>query len=126
VFDQDSEPADDQLLVTAEEAARRLGLGRTTVYDLLARGMLPSVTIGRCRRVPVSSLRSFIDRLLGERSLNEHSRAIEQGLTDTALTYDQAASCQGCGVQRHREPEVTTGPRALSVFISQSTSSIGR
>jgi excisionase family DNA binding protein len=51
------------LLVTPEEAARRLSLGRTTVYELMASGELPSVTIGRCRRVPVSSLHSFVARL---------------------------------------------------------------
>jgi excisionase family DNA binding protein len=57
--------AGDQLLVTPREAARRLALGRTTVYDLIARGELESVVIGRCRRVPVSSLHEFVSRLIG-------------------------------------------------------------
>ena len=48
---------DSQLLVTPEEAARRLSVGRTTVYELMSTGELQSVNIGRCRRVPVSSLR---------------------------------------------------------------------
>jgi excisionase family DNA binding protein len=54
-----------ELLVTPEEAARRLALGRTTVYGLIARGELESVVIGRCRRIPVSSLRDFVVRLVG-------------------------------------------------------------
>ena len=32
---------DDQLLVTPEEAARRLSIGRTTVYELMASGEPP-------------------------------------------------------------------------------------
>ncbi|MGO9961940.1 MAG: helix-turn-helix domain-containing protein [Acidimicrobiales bacterium] len=55
----------DQLLVTPEEAARRLSVGRTTIYELMASGALQSVNIGRCRRVPVSSLSSFVNRLIG-------------------------------------------------------------
>ena len=61
---------DDQLLVTPEEAARRLSLGRTTVYELIASGEIHSVTIGRCRRVPVSELCSYVARLLED--VSEH------------------------------------------------------
>ena len=56
----------DQLLVTPEEAAHRLSVGRTTIYELMASGELRSVTIGRCRRVPVSSLSSFVSKLIGD------------------------------------------------------------
>jgi len=59
-------PTDDQLLVTPEEAARRLSVGRTTIYELMSTGELQSVNIGRCRRVPVSSLASFVSGLLGD------------------------------------------------------------
>jgi excisionase family DNA binding protein len=58
------EYGDQKLLVTPEEAARRLSVGRTTVYELMARGDLVSVTIGRCRRIPVCVLTSFVDALL--------------------------------------------------------------
>ena len=57
---------DDQLLVTPEEAGRRLSVGRTTIYELMASGELQSVSIGRCRRVPVKSLSSFVNRLIGD------------------------------------------------------------
>jgi excisionase family DNA binding protein len=57
---------DDQLLVTPEEAGRRLSVGRTTIYELMASGELQSVSIGRCRRVPVISLSSFVNRLIGD------------------------------------------------------------
>jgi excisionase family DNA binding protein len=48
------------LLVTPEEAARQLGVGRTTVCELMAAGKLPSMKIGRARRVPVEALQRFI------------------------------------------------------------------
>jgi excisionase family DNA binding protein len=60
---QDISP-DERLLVTPEEAAKRLSLGRTTLFELIARGEVQTVTIGRCRRVPVSALRSFVERLI--------------------------------------------------------------
>lgn len=62
---------DHALLLTPEEAARRLSVGRTTIYALMASGDLSSVNIGRCRRVPVSSLRSFVLRLVNESSAEQ-------------------------------------------------------
>ena len=48
------------LLVRVEEAARMLSLGRSTVYELIASGQLPSITIGKSRRVPVEALKQWI------------------------------------------------------------------
>ncbi|MGO9881367.1 MAG: helix-turn-helix domain-containing protein [Acidimicrobiales bacterium] len=64
---------DRALLLTPEEAARRLSIGRTTIYSLMASGDLPSVTIGRCRRIPVSALKSFVVRLGDEASSDRNS-----------------------------------------------------
>jgi excisionase family DNA binding protein len=50
-------------LLRVEEAAAWLGLGRTKTYELVGCGALPSVCIGRSRRVPVSALETFIERL---------------------------------------------------------------
>jgi excisionase family DNA binding protein len=64
-----SSPADSnavQLLVTPVEAARRLSLGRTTVYALMASGHLASIRIGRSRRIPVTELRMFVERAATE------------------------------------------------------------
>lgn len=57
---------EQRLLLTPEEAARRLAIGRTTVYELLSSGALRSVQIGRCRRVPVSALSAFVERLVDQ------------------------------------------------------------
>jgi excisionase family DNA binding protein len=53
----------DKLLLTPEEAARAIGLGRTKVYELLPAGALESVQIGAARRVPAEALREYVDRL---------------------------------------------------------------
>lgn len=52
------------LLLTVEEAARRLKIGRTQMYNLIASGEVQSVTIGRLRRVPAECLASYVSRLL--------------------------------------------------------------
>lgn len=53
---------DDKLLLTVVEAARRLGIGRTLMYELLDAGEVASVHIGRLHKVPVEALQDFIDR----------------------------------------------------------------
>jgi excisionase family DNA binding protein len=46
--------------LTVEEAARRLSVGRTTMYALLASGEIPSVTVGRLRRIPAEALNDYV------------------------------------------------------------------
>jgi len=53
----------DKLLLTPVETAQTLGIGRSKVYQLLQTGELQSVHIGSCRRVPVESLRAYLDVL---------------------------------------------------------------
>lgn len=52
------------VLVTVEEAARRLSIGRTATYMLVLKGELQSVKIGRTRRVVVASLDDYVSKLL--------------------------------------------------------------
>lgn len=52
------------VLVTVEEAARRLSIGRTATYMLVLRGELQSVKIGRTRRVVVASIDDYVSKLL--------------------------------------------------------------
>ena len=53
----------DQLLLTPVQAARALGIGRSKLYELLAKGQLESVRIGSCRRVPAQALHNFLSEL---------------------------------------------------------------
>ena len=46
-------------LITVAETMRRLALGRTKVYQLLAEGRLRSVKIGRSRRIRVDSVEAI-------------------------------------------------------------------
>ena len=48
-----------KLLLTVEEAAQRLGIGRSHAYVYVLRGELPSVKLGRARRVPADELERF-------------------------------------------------------------------
>ena len=57
----------DKLLLTPEETANALSIGRTKVYDLMARGELASVRIGGSRRIPVEAVTSFLDALAAAR-----------------------------------------------------------
>src|SRR5829696_8179324 len=51
------------LVFTVEEAADRLGVGRTVMYALVSSGAVESVRIGRLRRVPADALVTFLDAL---------------------------------------------------------------
>jgi excisionase family DNA binding protein len=51
------------LVFTVEEAADRLGVGRTLMYSLVSSGAVESVRIGRLRRVPADALGTFLDEL---------------------------------------------------------------
>lgn len=44
-------------------AGRLLAVGRTTIYELIARGDIDTVHIGRSARVPVCSLDAFVAKL---------------------------------------------------------------
>jgi excisionase family DNA binding protein len=57
----------DKLLLRPVEAAEAIGIGRSKVYELIARGELPSVRIGASVRVPVDALRAWIARQLEAR-----------------------------------------------------------
>lgn len=56
------EPVGPRLL-TADEAAAMLGISKRTVYELMSRGHLHSVTIGRSRRIKLTDLEQYVDSL---------------------------------------------------------------
>jgi len=49
-----------KLLLTLTEAGRALAISRSKMYDLLNSGHLPSVHIGRSRRVRVIDVENFV------------------------------------------------------------------
>jgi excisionase family DNA binding protein len=55
--------AADRLLLTPEEAAKVLRIGRTTVYALMKRGELRPVRIGRSCRISQAEVERYVRRL---------------------------------------------------------------
>jgi excisionase family DNA binding protein len=53
---------DDRVLLSVVEAARRLGIGRSLMYELLGSGEVRSIHIGRLHKVPVAALFEFVAR----------------------------------------------------------------
>ncbi|MEV3875039.1 excisionase family DNA-binding protein [Streptomyces sp. NPDC049906] len=58
--------APDPVLLTVEEAARRLRVGRTTCFRLIRTGKLESLMVGGLRRVPADAPAAFVNRLRAE------------------------------------------------------------
>ncbi|MFE1444381.1 helix-turn-helix domain-containing protein [Streptomyces sp. NPDC058739] len=56
----DDDPA--PVLLTVEEAARCLRIGRTTCFALIRSGELESIDIGRLRRVPADAPAAYLAR----------------------------------------------------------------
>lgn len=52
--------AEPEILLTPAEAADVLKIGRSKLYELIARGAINSVKLGRCRRFRRSDLDLFI------------------------------------------------------------------
>ena len=64
---RDRENSDAPVLITIPEAARRLSIGRSTAYELIAAGRLEVVHVGRSARVPVEALDSLVQDLRARR-----------------------------------------------------------
>ena len=47
-------------LLSADELAKELGVGRTTAYALLWSGQIPSMKVGRLRKVRREDVEAFI------------------------------------------------------------------
>jgi excisionase family DNA binding protein len=53
----------ERLVLTPDEAAEVLGVGKSTIYDLLRANRLRSVKIGRRRLIPVGACEEFLNSL---------------------------------------------------------------
>lgn len=57
--------AHPQLLDSIEGTARRLGVGRSSVYELIRTKQLEVVKLGRSTRIPIDSVEALVKRLRG-------------------------------------------------------------
>ncbi|CAN5400521.1 hypothetical protein BH24ACT7_BH24ACT7_05250 [soil metagenome] len=53
----------EKLLLTPEEAAEALSIGRSKIYELIGQGRLGSIRIDASRRIPADALIEFVDHL---------------------------------------------------------------
>ncbi len=53
----------EPLLLTVDQAAWHLSCSRAHAYRLIQHGHLPTVAVGRSRRIAMEDLRAFIDGL---------------------------------------------------------------
>jgi len=53
-------------LLTVEEAADTIGIGRTTTFALVKSGELKSIKVGRLRRIPLDEVHAYTARLMAE------------------------------------------------------------
>lgn len=60
-----------RLLLSIQEAAEALGIGRSKLYQLVARGELPLVHLGKRALIPRPALERYVEQLLEEA---EHTR----------------------------------------------------
>lgn len=58
-----TENADNAFLLTVEEAAARLRIGRTKTFALVSSGAIESVTIGRRRLIPPEAVAAYVKTL---------------------------------------------------------------
>ena len=63
----------ERLAVSVEDAATQLGIGRSTMFELIRNGRLSSIKVGKRRLIPTSELRAFLDRATAERPWTEAS-----------------------------------------------------
>ena len=64
------------LLVSVEQAAAILGIGRTRFFDLVMSHAVTSVKIGRRRLIVRSSLAEFVERLVRDQDVTNEDRAV--------------------------------------------------
>jgi excisionase family DNA binding protein len=55
---------EDRIALTVTEAAQKLGIGRAHLYRYVMSGELPSIKLGRLRRIPLVALDEFVRRHL--------------------------------------------------------------
>lgn len=81
------------LLLRIEEVTRLLGVGRSTVYELINTGDLEEVHLGRAARVPAASVEDLVLRLRSHTSPRpSHTTATLRALGSTDASQPDAAN----------------------------------
>ena len=103
----------EKLLLSPEEAAEVLGVGRSRVYDLMRTRQLTSVRIGKSRRVPVAAVHAYVARLHAqEQAAWQRLRQVAVAVTATTYTLPSPKTYDAV-LQTVQPPEA---PLALDVL----------
>lgn len=60
-MDRPQDGVPPRLLLRIPEAAETLGIGRTKIYEMIARGELPTIRIGRAVRISANALQKWVE-----------------------------------------------------------------
>jgi|SRR3954447_9501826 excisionase family DNA binding protein len=97
--------AEDPLLLTPEEAARLLRVGRTTVYALMKAGDLHPIHIGRSCRLSRAELERFVGRLESPEPDNvRRQRRCRRPRTDQSSLFELSFESVDEAEAVHRKP----------------------
>ena len=66
----------DKLLLSVREAADTLSVSRSRLYEMLAAEELPSVQVGRLRRIALADLLAYVERLREEAGRSEERKGV--------------------------------------------------
>src|SRR3954466_15618264 len=95
----------DALLLTLEEAARVLRVGRTTVYALMKAGDLHPIHIGRSCRLSRAELERFVGRLESPEPDNvRRQRRCRRPRTDQSSLFELSFESVDEAEAVHRKP----------------------
>ena len=68
----------EKLLLSPDETCEVIGVKRSTLFKLLETGDIPSIKVGRLRRIPIVLLRNWITRHMNEQiSMQEMARSTD-------------------------------------------------
>jgi excisionase family DNA binding protein len=57
-----------RVLLTVEQAAAALAIGRTNVFKLIKTKQIASVRVGQLRRIPATEIDAYVARLIAEQN----------------------------------------------------------
>lgn len=60
----------EQLLYSVREAAAIVGVGKSKMWELVARGEIESVKVDALRKIPAGALTAYVERLRAAQSVS--------------------------------------------------------
>jgi excisionase family DNA binding protein len=77
-FQQTEDSMPEKLLLTPEEAFQVLSVGRAKGFQMISSGELPSIKVGRLRRVPIDQLRAWVEKRTQEQTAGQEDEGLQK------------------------------------------------